>query len=142
MRRLLIQVLQRLAGRGGDPVIQLQTFFGGGKTHSLLAVYHVSTRKCPLSDLAGRLCHRIRPQQRRQGPTRSRIPSLTRTTGITPGRDVAMATMVKEVDETVALSSVADENSDQSSSHRTSSAKMMRYLKDVQRGLLSTDRVA
>jgi hypothetical protein len=67
---------------------------------------------------------------------------LTRTTGITLGRDVAMATMVKEVDQTVALSSVADENSDQSSSHRTSSAKMMRYLKDVQRGLLSTDRVA
>ncbi len=53
-----------------------------------------------------------------------------------------MARMVKAVDETVALWSVADENSDQSSSHRASSAAMMRYLKDVQRGLLTTDSVA
>lgn len=53
MQRLLSQVLQRLCGKGGDPVIQLQTVFGGGKTHTLLAVYHVASRKCPLSDLAG-----------------------------------------------------------------------------------------
>ena len=39
MRLLLTQVAQRLAGRGGDPVIQLQTAFGGGKTHTMLAVY-------------------------------------------------------------------------------------------------------
>ena len=30
MRLLLISVAQRLAGQGGDPVIQLQTAFGGG----------------------------------------------------------------------------------------------------------------
>ncbi|MFN3699863.1 MAG: AAA family ATPase, partial [Dictyoglomus sp.] len=30
----------RLQGKGGDPVIQLQTPFGGGKTHSLIALYH------------------------------------------------------------------------------------------------------
>src|SRR5262249_39051925 len=37
----------------GEPVIQLQTAFGGGKTHTMLAVYHLATRKGPLSDLAG-----------------------------------------------------------------------------------------
>lgn len=45
MRLLLISVAQRLAGHGGDPVIQLQTSFGGGKTHTMLAVYHLAT--CP-----------------------------------------------------------------------------------------------
>ena len=53
MGLLLTQVAQRLAGRGGEPVVQLQTVFGGGKTHTMLAVYHVATRKCALSDLAG-----------------------------------------------------------------------------------------
>jgi len=53
MGRLLTQVAQRLNGKGGEPVIQLQTAFGGGKTHTLLAVYHLATRKCPLGQLAG-----------------------------------------------------------------------------------------
>lgn len=53
MRLLLTQVATRLAGKGGEPVIQLQTAFGGGKTHTMLAVYHLATRSCPLSDLAG-----------------------------------------------------------------------------------------
>jgi len=30
-----------LSGNGGDPVVQLQTNFGGGKTHSMLALYHL-----------------------------------------------------------------------------------------------------
>ena len=37
---LLRNALQRLSGKGGDPVIELQTNFGGGKTHSMLALYH------------------------------------------------------------------------------------------------------
>lgn len=53
MRLLLTQVAQRLAGKSGEPVIQLQTAFGGGKTHTMLAVYHLATRQCPLSDLPG-----------------------------------------------------------------------------------------
>ena len=53
MRLLLTQVAHRLAGQGGEPVIQLQTGFGGGKTHTLLAVYHLASRTCALSDLAG-----------------------------------------------------------------------------------------
>lgn len=53
MRLLLTQVAQRLSGRGGEPVIQLQTAFGGGKTHTMLAVLHLASRSCPLSDLPG-----------------------------------------------------------------------------------------
>jgi predicted AAA+ superfamily ATPase len=53
MRLLLTQVAQRLAGINGEPVIQLQTGFGGGKTHTMLAVYHLAMRKCALSEMAG-----------------------------------------------------------------------------------------
>src|SRR5512138_462483 len=53
MRLLLTQVAQRLNGEGGEPVIQLQTAFGGGKTHTMLAVYHLATRGCPLKELNG-----------------------------------------------------------------------------------------
>lgn len=38
---LLVSTLKRLAGKGGDPVIQTKTGFGGGKTHSLIALYHL-----------------------------------------------------------------------------------------------------
>jgi len=31
-----------LRGEGGDPVIQIQTPFGGGKTHALIAMYHMA----------------------------------------------------------------------------------------------------
>jgi len=41
IRKLLLNGLRRLNGKGGDPVINLQTNFGGGKTHSLLALYHL-----------------------------------------------------------------------------------------------------
>ncbi len=53
MGLLLTQVAQRLAGKGGEPVVQLQTAFGGGKTHTMLAVYHLAKRQCPLAHLAG-----------------------------------------------------------------------------------------
>ncbi len=41
LRRLLVGGVQRLSGKGGDPVVQLQTNFGGGKTHSMLALFHL-----------------------------------------------------------------------------------------------------
>jgi predicted AAA+ superfamily ATPase len=53
MRLLLLSVAKRLNGQGGDPVIQLQTAFGGGKTHTMLAVYHLATRPGSLQDLPG-----------------------------------------------------------------------------------------
>ncbi len=44
LRHLLDVVEKRLKGLGGDPVIQLQTPFGGGKTHALIALYHLTAR--------------------------------------------------------------------------------------------------
>ena len=41
LKGLLSSAAQRLTGTGGDPVVQLQTNFGGGKTHSMLALYHL-----------------------------------------------------------------------------------------------------
>ncbi|MGB9617733.1 MAG: DUF499 domain-containing protein, partial [Desulfomonilaceae bacterium] len=37
---LITIVGKRLDGAGGDPVVQLKTPFGGGKTHALIALYH------------------------------------------------------------------------------------------------------
>ena len=53
MRLLLDSVVKRLSGKGGDPVIQLQTAFGGGKTHTMLAVYHLAKGDALASDLPG-----------------------------------------------------------------------------------------
>lgn len=41
MKGLLSQALRRLGLGDGEPVIQLKTSFGGGKTHSMLALYHL-----------------------------------------------------------------------------------------------------
>ena len=39
---MLTTAAQRLSGVGGDPVLGLQTAFGGGKTHTMLALYHLA----------------------------------------------------------------------------------------------------
>ena len=52
LQRLLVGAVHRLAGQGGDPVVQLQTNFGGGKTHSMLALYHLLSGTAP-SELLG-----------------------------------------------------------------------------------------
>lgn len=49
---LLRTAANRLAGAGGDPVVELQTNFGGGKTHSMLALYHM-VGGTPVEDLPG-----------------------------------------------------------------------------------------
>jgi len=51
LNRLLVGAVQRLARGDGDPVVDLQTNFGGGKTHSMLALYHLFSRIAP-SELA------------------------------------------------------------------------------------------
>ena len=53
MKALLLSVAKRILGRDGDPVVQLKTNFGGGKTHSMLAVYHLATRTVPTARLKG-----------------------------------------------------------------------------------------
>ncbi|HEY4809167.1 MAG TPA: Swt1 family HEPN domain-containing protein [Roseiarcus sp.] len=52
LKRLLVGGVQRLSGQGADPVVQLQTNFGGGKTHSMLALYHLVGGPTP-GELAG-----------------------------------------------------------------------------------------
>jgi len=47
--KLLAGAARRLAGQGGDPVVQLQTNFGGGKTHAMLALYHLFSGVQPSS---------------------------------------------------------------------------------------------
>ena len=49
---LLVGAAKRLSGTGGDPVVELQTNFGGGKTHSMLALYHLAGGT-PVEDLSG-----------------------------------------------------------------------------------------
>lgn len=53
MRLLLDVVAKRLSGLGGDPVIQLQTAFGGGKTHTMLAVWHLAKGDTSADKLQG-----------------------------------------------------------------------------------------
>jgi hypothetical protein len=43
LENLLNIVEKRLLGEGGNSVIQIQTPFGGGKTHALIAMYHKAT---------------------------------------------------------------------------------------------------
>ena len=52
LSELLIGAARRLSGAGGDPVVELQTNFGGGKTHSMLALYHM-VGETPVEDLPG-----------------------------------------------------------------------------------------
>jgi len=53
LRDLLANALQRLSGRGGDPVVELNVTFGGGKTHSMLALYHLFGGEARATDLPG-----------------------------------------------------------------------------------------
>jgi hypothetical protein len=52
LRQLLANAILRLTGQGGDPVVQLQTNFGGGKTHSMLALFHLASGR-RFADLPG-----------------------------------------------------------------------------------------
>ena len=54
LQHLLVGALQRLAGTGGDPVVELQTNFGGGKTHSCLLYTSDAADDLLCVDLGGR----------------------------------------------------------------------------------------
>ena len=64
LTRLLESALRRLSGQpGGDPVIELQTNFGGGKTHSMLALYHVCGHEDPKTCRASTRSWRARARE-------------------------------------------------------------------------------
>ncbi len=69
MAGLLTQVIQRVFGKGGEPVIQLKTAFGGGKTHSMIALYHLLRNATTADRLPG-----VAPILARAG-----VPSLPET---------------------------------------------------------------
>jgi predicted AAA+ superfamily ATPase len=51
LRQLLQIALRRLTGRSAEPIVQLQTSFGGGKTHTMLALYHLFGDELDLKQL-------------------------------------------------------------------------------------------
>src|SRR5438128_12365965 len=51
LHRILTDVFAVLAGKSGDRVLQLRTPFGGGKTHTLLTLYHLARSRHLLSDI-------------------------------------------------------------------------------------------
>jgi hypothetical protein len=51
LRQLLEDVLQVLAGKSGDRVLQLRTPFGGGKTHTLVSLYHLTQHRDKLTGM-------------------------------------------------------------------------------------------
>ena len=53
MRRLLATAAKQLTGNGGEPIVQLKTAFGGGKTHSMLALYHLFSGKASPEQMEG-----------------------------------------------------------------------------------------
>lgn len=49
MKLLVRDVLQRLSGQGGKPVIRIQVAYGGGKTHTLITLLHLAEHGAELS---------------------------------------------------------------------------------------------
>ena len=78
IRTLLINTLKRLAGTGGDPVIQTKTGFGGGKTHSLIALYHL------VNDAGALVSASDEADARRTG---AEIRAMMEEAGLAPGDD-------------------------------------------------------
>ena len=52
LRRILTDVMEVLTGKSGNRVLQLRTPFGGGKTHTLLSLYHLAKSRQKLNDIA------------------------------------------------------------------------------------------
>ncbi|WP_446684875.1 ATP-binding protein (plasmid) [Cyanobacterium sp. IPPAS B-1200] len=51
LKQLLNDVLKGLNGQGGDRILQLRTPFGGGKTHTLISLYHVTQHRQELEHI-------------------------------------------------------------------------------------------
>ncbi len=85
IRTLLVNTLQRLTGSGGDPVIQTKTGFGGGKTHSLIALYHFVNHA---DALAGPSSQAVAQR------TSAELTDIMRTAGVQLGDDFQPRTAV------------------------------------------------
>jgi predicted AAA+ superfamily ATPase len=83
--------VQRISGHGGDPVVQLQTNFGGGKTHSMLALYHLFSGTAA-TDLAG-------IDAVLQGADTKKLPTAKRV--VLVGNKISPGNPVKKPDGTI-----------------------------------------
>ena len=79
LRTLLVSTLRRISGRGGDPVIQTKTGFGGGKTHSLIALFHLVNSSRALLDL---------PRESAYAATRDALQQIVSEAGM-DGEDIS-----------------------------------------------------
>ncbi len=88
---LLAGAVERLSGHGGDPVVQLQTNFGGGKTHSMMALYHLfsGTQSSNLAGVEGIL----------KNVTIEKTPDVRRV--VLVGNKLSPGNPTKKPDETV-----------------------------------------
>jgi predicted AAA+ superfamily ATPase len=91
LKRMLVNAVQRLSGGGGDPVVQLQTNFGGGKTHSMLALYHLFSGIAP-NEFPG-----IDAVMRAAGA--NRLPAVRRV--VLVGNKISPGNPVKKADGTL-----------------------------------------
>ncbi len=64
LKHLLVLGIKRLSGLGGDPVVELQTNFGGGKTHSMIALYHLFSGQLAPGQIQGfeQILHELKIQ--------------------------------------------------------------------------------
>ena len=53
MRRLLATAVKQITGTDTEPIVQLKTAFGGGKTHSMLALYHLLRGEATAAQMEG-----------------------------------------------------------------------------------------
>lgn len=91
LKSMLVNAVRRLTGNGGDPVVQLQTNFGGGKTHSMMALYHLFSGITP-TDLAG-------VDAVMQAAEASKLPSVRRV--VLVGNKISPGNPVKKSDGTI-----------------------------------------
>ena len=87
LRDVIESVLRRLSGKpGGEPVVDLMTSFGGGKTHALIAFYHLAQ-----GDTKARSWQDVAPILDRVGV---KLPPTARTV-VLSGDDINPVTGVK-----------------------------------------------
>jgi predicted AAA+ superfamily ATPase len=91
LKGLLTGALQRISQNAGDPVVQLQTNFGGGKTHSMLALYHLFSGRAA-GELSG-----LEAVQEKSGV--SKIPAVKRV--VIVGNKISPGSPQKKPDGTV-----------------------------------------
>lgn len=94
LQNLLDVIGKRLKGKGGDPVVQIQTPFGGGKTHSLIAMYHKASEwKANCAVIVGTV---MSPQQTLWGMLEEQLTGKIQVfkDPISPGREAIYKLLV------------------------------------------------